>query len=332
MNSRLFFVFISCLFLTLFLTMGVSSEQENCGDGTAYSNCSPVKPYFCSEGILVENASLCGCPANMSINDSLCISNYTLNKSEINFKYVLRGEQGEINFYVYEGMRNYISNLPRSLTYQNSIKPSKLDFKLQKIGDELQEEFILPLVIKIQNITSNKEDQARIAISIVQNIPFGKSNKTFLLIENHEINYSRYPYDVLYDNEGICSEKSELLVLLLKELGYGTAIFYYGAENHEAAGIKCPEKYSNGVSGYCFVETTGPSIITNNQSYYADGVELSSEPEILIISDGESLENLYEYKDAKTFIKLNNILEKKGKLNFWKHTKLKKIKEKYGIE
>ena len=131
------------------------------------------------------------------------------------------------------------------------------------------------------------------------------------------------------DNEGLCGEKSELLVFLLKELGYGTVMFYFLNENHEAVGIKCPVEKSLEKSGYCFLETSGPSIITDNSIEYADGITISSEPEIMLISEGNSLpNNMYEYTDAKDLrdIKAKNFF---GFFKFWK---LDDIKKKYGLE
>jgi len=60
--------------------------------------------------------------------------------------------------------------------------------------------------MKIQNLTLVKEDQMRIAVSLVQNIPYAESEKTFI-IRNTLFNYSRYPYEVLYDGAGILRGK-----------------------------------------------------------------------------------------------------------------------------
>ena len=96
--------------------------------------------------------------------------------------------------------------------------------------------------------------------SIVQKITFGNSNKT-IKVSRGELDYARYPYEVLYDEKGVCGEKSELLAFILREMGYGVAFFYYPPENHEAIGIKCPKRHSVGRTGYCLIETTGPSIM-----------------------------------------------------------------------
>ena len=280
-------------------------ETPSCGDGTLYGSCSSTKPYFCLEGVLELRTSSCGCPDVLIQQGENCVSKYQTDPKVVELNYILDGEQGVIDFLVYEGMTNYLSGLSRSIFHDTREIPSRVDFKLKKIDEEEQRGLLVPLVKKIQDLTSDEEDQARIAISLVQNIPFGFSEKEVKLGGGKTLNYSRYPYEVLYDMKGICGEKSELLAFLLRDLGYGIAFFYHADENHESLGIECPVEQSLGGTGYCFVETTGPAIITDDSIEYVGGIELNSEPEVIPISTGASLgKNLYEYGDAKTMKKL----------------------------
>jgi hypothetical protein len=314
-----------------FIDNSLSPQENICGDGTLYNNCSDSKPYFCSEGKLIDLASVCGCPDSFVKKNDSCVSVYQTKPKEISLKYVLRGNNYSVNFVVYEGFVNYISEIPRSIRYSYEDNFSRADFKIKAINEEEQKKLLMPLVIKIQNTTLDKEDQARIAISIVQNIPFGASNKTSSF-GKYEVDYSRYPYEVLYDMQGICGEKTALLAFLLKEMGYGTAFFYYPSYNHEALGIKCPVKESLMKSEYCFVETTAPSIITDDKIYYAGLGELSSSPEVYLIAEGESIgDNLYEYSDANKLIKIRNTIQKNGWLGPLNEKTFEKLKEKYGL-
>lgn len=306
-------------------------EEVSCGDGTLYNHCSITKPYFCSNGKLIDLVSVCGCPQDFVKKNNICTSSYQKDSKRIYLKYTLRGENSSLNFVVYGYFADYISKVPRSIYYSSGDNSSRADFILKAMNEEKQREFLMPLVIKIQNITNDKEDQARIAISIVQSIPFGASNKTSTF-GNNKINYSRYPYEVLYDMKGICGEKTDLLAFLLRDLGYGTASFYYSSYNHEALGIKCPIKESLMESGYCFVETTGPSIITDNQLSYVGVGKLYSSPEVYPISDGIALGNgLYEYSDASKLIRIRDFIDKNGWLGPLREITFKKLKEKYGL-
>ena len=314
---------LSIVFYFLFFS------DKTCNDGTPYNECSEINPYFCSKGTLTEKASICGCPKVLTIDGDRCVSFFQAEPKNISLNYVLRGKKGKIEFVVYKKLADNLSEIPRYL--DTSENPIALDFKLKMINQEEQREFLLPLVVEIEKITRDKTDQARIAISLVQNIPFGSSTK-ISKFGNIAMEYQRYPYEVLYDMKGICGEKSELMIFLLREIGYSTSSFYYNLENHEAVGIKCPSKRGN-VGEFCFIETTGPSIITDDRTDYFGTVrELTSSPKITNISDGISLENnLYEYRDAKILINIRDDMRKYGTINPLQYFQFKILKNKYGL-
>ncbi|MBU2562706.1 MAG: hypothetical protein KKF68_03535 [Nanoarchaeota archaeon] len=312
--------------------IGLREEIVVCGDGTSYGNCSVNKPYYCYNGFLIEKASTCDCEENMIKEGDLCTFEYQVNPKKVNLTYILRGEEEILDFIVYEGMKNYTSALSKFINYQNGEKITRKDFKLKNLNEEKQRQFLLPLVITIQNLAVNKDDQLRIAVSLVQNIPFGSSGKTLSFGKSQEIDYSRYPYEVLYDVEGVCGEKADLLVFLLKELGYESVYFYYPLENHEAVGVKCSAEYSLMETGYCFIETTGPSIITDNEITYSSGEKLFLEPEIIFISEGDSMSDFfYEYPDAQSWKSLRRNIEKKGKISWYLLPRFKRLENKYGL-
>jgi hypothetical protein len=247
--------------------------------------------------------------------------------NNITLNYILNGEVDSIDFTVNEGVADYLENLPQAIRYELGEIPSRADFAIRNIDEPNQREVLLPLVEEIKSRAINKEDQMRIAVSIVQNIPYGESGKN-VSFGGAETGDLRYPYEVLYNNQGLCGEKSELLLFLLKELGYETSFFYFPMENHEAVGIKCPKWKSFKGTGQCFIETTGPAIITDSSIEYVGGITLQSEPEIYFISEGDSLPwRLYEYNDAK---KMRKIRENKFTF-FNKQKKMEELEQKYGL-
>jgi len=324
--------FTAILIALIYYTIIIINPLKICNDETPNGKCSQIQPFYCNNGKLIERASTCGCPEITYGDGEKCISKYQNQSKNITLNYVLRGKEGEINYTVYKGLMDYLHELPRTIFYLNGESPLRQDFKIKKIYEAEQRELILPLIIKIQEITSDKEDQVRIAISLVQKIEFGFSDKLEFEF-GQKIPYQRYPYEVLYEQKGICGEKSELLTLLLKELGYETTILYYQKENHEAVGIACPVENSLNNSGYCFIETTGSSIFTNDKIVYAGTTRLQSNPEIIFISNGTSLnKKMYEYKDAKTLIKINNKIEIIGRINPLDIFRLNKLTKKYNLE
>lgn len=331
-NTKYFPIVIVLVVLLAVLAFGfgrASLDNQTpltCGDGTFYNSCALVKPYFCSNGSLIEDASVCGCPVNMTRKGDSCISSYQTDPKNLTLNYILDGKYGEINLTVYGGMDKYLEGVPRSALYSTGQQPQLADFKLMSLNEPQQKNLLLPLVEKIQNITTNKDDQVRIAISIVQNIPYGFSNRTIFLGGNESVNYSRYPYEVLYENEGICSEKSALLAFILRQMGYSVAFFHYGPEDHEAIGIGCPIEDSVNNSGYCFIETVGPSIITDNKLTYVGGITLKSTPEIIPISQGASIGNWPEFQDAK---KLEQLMQ--WRIPVIGQWELNNLEKKYGL-
>ncbi len=270
------------IFIILILIAGIYifslyyKKTPACGDGTLYSQCSVNVPYYCDKGQLIEKASVCNCSENMLVVGDECVSDYKVGLKELQLEYSAGRKSRFIFLQVYEGVYNYVAGLSRSV---NGNVVSLADLKLRRIDDPVQREFLLPLVISIQNLDKGKKDQAEIAISLVQNIYFKASNKT-VIFADMELDYQRYPYEALYEEEGVCSEKSDLLAFLLKELGFEVVIFHFAEENHEAVGIKCNEgDFQN--SGYCYIETTTDQDVT-----------ASSDPIIVLISEGESVEDI----------------------------------------
>lgn len=104
---------------------------------------------------------------------------------------------------------------------------------------------------KIATNNSWTEDQKlEFLMSIIQYIPYDHSKL------NDNPLQPNYPYETLYKDSGICSDKTFLAVTVLRELGYGAAILDFPTLKHSAAGVSCPVADSINGSGYCYVETT----------------------------------------------------------------------------
>jgi len=313
----------------------IQKPTDDCGDSTKNFKCSITLPYFCENGQLQERASICGCNKDSEQKNEKCIYEYQNLPKNITLGYTIRGKHEKIKLTIYKKLEEYIKNLPKEIYSSGPDGSSRWDFKSRNINDPYQKNAIKELVIKIQNLAENKDDQARIAISLVQNIEYGASNNTVFFRESATgTTYSRYPYEVLYEKKGICGEKSELLAVLLEELGYGYALYYYETENHEAFAIMCPNEYSKEQNEYCFIETTGSSIITNDKNDYPNiGGELKSSPEIIYQKNGKTFgeNNMYEYKDARNWIKIEKQLKEKQFINILNKRLRDSLVIKYGL-
>lgn len=250
---------------------------------------------------------------------------YTTGPEERIFNYILRGKPGEIPVTLYSGVYKAQQDIcdvlwsyddkPKIYTYDKFLTEPIQTKELKKIADSIREK------------TPNQDDQARIAVSMVQHIPY-----------DHSIDWSydrytmRYPYQVLYENKGICGETSILLAYLLKELGYGVVLFSFDQENHMTVGVRSPPAFSYKDTGYAFIETTSPTIMTRADGEYEglDGDQkLTSSPEIIPISEGRKLTSISEeYRDSQSLAKLEAMGPVLERHQFQQWEKLIK---KYGI-
>lgn len=307
-------------------------KTPSCGDGTFYNSCSLAKPYYCDSGKLVLNASICGCPKNFTSSKNYCTNKFFTEPKNVSFVYYLNGKKGEINLTLYSRISKYLDDLPNTITYHGKEIPRLDDFELKRIENPIQAQALMPLLTSIENIAPNSTmDQLRIAISLVQNIPYGNTRLTPVFGGKYKVSLAKYPYQVLYYNNASCEGKSELLAFLSKKIGYKTALFYYPKQVHEAVGIECPTEYSLNSSGYCFIETTAPAPISYSTGDYIGetNAELKN-PKIILLGTGMSLpQKLEDYSDSEILTKILRKNKLTGITNSFQRRTLRKISKKY---
>ena len=182
------------------------------------------------------------------------------------------------DFEVYGGVNDYLAGLDRSMSYYY-VLPTTKDFILRDLNNDVQRAYLNPLVDKIKAKSDEPNEQARIIINMVQGIPYDWDS-----FENNDVD-GRYPYEVLYDNKGVCMEKADLMAFLLREIGFGVVIFEFELESHRAVGIKCNNGNYN--TDYCFIEATDYYPIGSIPTGYVGGADIrNAVPEIVVISEG----------------------------------------------
>lgn len=234
------------------------------------------------------------------------IQNLLVRPKTMHYNYTLRGVSSQVTFTVYGGMYDYLVSHENSTVMhdaETTLSSQEVEriITLRYINEATEKVELHNLVSAIQQITPIEDDQVRIAISLVQNIPYAYGS-----ISSFDW---KYPYEILYLNQGVCSEKSMLLVCLLRELGYGCSILEFTVQNHAAVGLTSPTQYAY-YSNYAFVETTAPTIITYWQGDYAGGIKLPSAPAYVIDiqQDGKVMNSISEeYQDAQTYLSLINM-------------------------
>lgn len=149
--------------------------------------------------------------------------------------------------------------------YSKDPKKAQLDYALFTQSDP-KDQTVKNLTQKIKTKGTElglTEDQTMdLATCFVQNIPYDSEKAKTVLSQNpgdkvtQKDYYDRFPYETLYDNQGICTDKSYLEAAILKEMGYGTAILTFDAERHMAVGVDTPTGYTSFNTEYSYIETT----------------------------------------------------------------------------
>ena len=201
-------------------------------------------------------------------------SGVNTNVSERNFP-ILQGPKTVTFEWEYEGSKYFMTETFYKTVYDYySSSPDKhcwqeeggFEICLKGFLEEAKEDdTISKIASKIKTISSKNglkgDELLEFTVAFVQSIPYDEDRFELITYPDKlEDLYPRYPYEVLYDNKGVCSGKSFLATSLIKELGYGIALFSYdpiveGEVGHIAPAIKCPKGYSSYNSGYCYTET-----------------------------------------------------------------------------
>ncbi|MDD4566407.1 hypothetical protein L21_1638 [Methanoculleus chikugoensis] len=234
----------------------------------------------------------------------------------INLAYVLRGKPGSIRFDAYRGVNDYLST-----KYPASFRDDR-DYWLQFVDESIQDRYLKQLAENIRAAEPEPDNQVRAAISMVQQIPYADYSFDTA---------AKYPYHVLYHKDGDCDEKSLLLAYLLREMGYGVALFEFEQESHMALGIKAPDRYCYRDTGYAFIETTVPSIPTDAGGEYGDdGITMTSKPKVFVIAEGDSFEGIWrEHADA---VEWNKIRGMGPKLDSYTYGRYRNLAQTYGMD
>ncbi len=160
---------------------------------------------------------------------------------------------------LYASIDNYYKSDPKKqfMSYESYVSEAKEDKTLEDLTGKIE--------AKAQDLGLNPDQTADLATCFVQNIPYDSAKAKVVLsnapsdkfskVANNDY-FDRFPYETLYDNEGICTDKSYLEAALLKQMGYGTALLTFDVEHHMAVGIKVPSGYSSFNTGYGYIETT----------------------------------------------------------------------------
>lgn len=181
-------------------------------------------------------------------NDSNIISNVTemliptYDKKPVYkvYSFFYGGKNYDMNLLLYEDLYDYY-RASSTNTYSGSLNSFLTNFAT----DEKQQDAIKQITsfAKEQNLT--RQQEMELMLSFVCQMPYDDS-KLYSTDGSWQ-----YAYQTLYENTGVCADKTLLAAALLKDLDYEVALLDFESDQHMALGLKCDEpRYGS----YCFVE------------------------------------------------------------------------------
>lgn len=147
------------------------------------------------------------------------------------------------------------------------------------------------------------DDQARVAISIVKNLP---SRGTF---EERAVGPYQFQYPYVsfgYTSSGVCSDRSLALAWLLSRLNYDSAILWfnggpYGSHMAPAVRVNDSAPYNFQKTGYAILEISDPAVPTQAAAVDSGSVT------VIKVGNGDKTMNLdKEWKDGQRWSWLLN--------------------------
>ena len=179
----------------------------------------------------------------------------------------------------------YYKNLSKVLTFSSDNPPTNLResyynlFLTSQSSKDTSIDRILNTLRSLGQKEGFSDDQlAEFILAFIQYIPYDYSKPQNAIVPN-------YPYETLYTDLGVCSDKTFLAVVLLRRLGYGAAIFDFPDIKHSVVAIACPTEYSTYGSGYCYVETTNYFPVGVIPPTINSGVAVSSNEQLSLLFD-----------------------------------------------
>jgi hypothetical protein len=232
------------------------------------------------------------------------------------YSYVIDGKLGSLTFTTFGGLSDFFSSVSHSHRYDPDT-----GVLMDLLENAVQNEYMRPFVEMIRKRSITGDDQAKIAISLVQRIPDNGNRYSRTGTEWY------FPYETLHNKEGSVADKAVLLAYILNELGYETVLFEF--PGHLAVGVKTSSRYSFFDTGYAYIEASRPTIITYEPgSGY--GFSISQNPRVIHLSGGEkAMDVSTEYSDA---MRMKQLGEMGGNLNQTYRAELIRISEKYDLD
>lgn len=225
------------------------------------------------QALAVKPTSLAEIPAEFNLKKYIAnTAKTTAPTNQKSFTWKYKGKNYSLNLSMTTAKYNEYYNAQKFYKYQGTLPANwHNDYYAMFLKPLGNDRVVKDLALGLKKIaTDNKLDSdslIELAAAFVQSIPYDSAKAA-----NNSAK-PNYPYETLYNKLGICTDKSLLMVAVLRELGYGAALFDFDKVNHASAAVQCQAGYDTAKTGYCYIETTNyfPIGITP-KSFSATGV------------------------------------------------------------
>ena len=115
----------------------------------------------------------------------------------------------------------------------------------------------------------NSDQILDLSACFIQNIPYDDAKAARILGPDFakqpiSLVIPRYPYEILYDKTGICTDKTFLGAAIMEQLGYQSAIMTFDAQKHMSLGVAVPAGYGSFGTNYAIMELTGSGFLVGD--------------------------------------------------------------------
>lgn len=212
------------------------------------------------QGLGISNEDIASIPVGSIVEPSKTSIDSDVVRRDFSFKYK-NIDQG-LSLNLRSSLYNLYKTSTKVLSYRldSAPKDPRASFYELFLKSKTADSSISELVSVFEQMAASNnwsdDELVELVLAFIQYIPYDEMKAKSSSPEPY------YPYETLYLNKGVCSDKTFLAYQILDEMGYGVAIIDMPDINHSAIGIACEKKYSLENSGYCYAETTNYFPIT----------------------------------------------------------------------
>lgn len=196
--------------------------------------------------------------------------------STMKFDYQHQGRDFSLELPLDSYARQQFKQAPRSYSFTGNKPPAgwKEDYYAMFLGNPDDESAIQALISELREEGKSESEDA----FFERVVSFVQGSIEYDWETYHKIDESnmRYPYETLYDQQGVCADKTLLMARLLSELGYDLCYFTFDRANHMALGVRVPGGYGDFRTDYAYIETTNYAPIGRIPNTFYGGIKLGN--------------------------------------------------------